>query len=254
MWSRCRRMKSRWQRILQTCFALRVTVVARGAGNRAFRRRTAFRQWRAAFSCQDDAYPDIDPKARTARLQPAVAQPGNLRGRSAIRALLCAGSFVADRCTIGGNVPRIPWCALPQVRLVHNILNLLAFTSIEGELLELGGDRSRCCRNDLLALMTGSEGMLAGGHRSDGQAAAALHNAPVHALRVRRRDQRPEGGGERHSAGIIPVGLEMMDQAATARSRTFRQRRLCRRCAALLICESDGTDEEVAEEIQRMHR
>jgi glycolate oxidase len=54
------------------------------------------------------------------------------------------------------------------------------------------------------------------------------------------------------AAGIIPAGLEMMDKAMTAAVEDFVHAGYDLDAAAILLCESDGTPEEVEEEIQRM--
>jgi glycolate oxidase len=54
------------------------------------------------------------------------------------------------------------------------------------------------------------------------------------------------------AAGIIPAGLEMMDKPATAAVEEFVKAGYDLDAAAILLCESDGTPEEVAEEIGRM--
>jgi glycolate oxidase len=54
------------------------------------------------------------------------------------------------------------------------------------------------------------------------------------------------------AAGIIPAGLEMMDKPAIAAVEPFVKAGYDLNAAAILLCESDGTAEEVAEEIARM--
>jgi glycolate oxidase len=54
--------------------------------------------------------------------------------------------------------------------------------------------------------------------------------------------------------GIIPAGLELMDKAMTAAVEAFVHADYDLDAAAILLCESDGTPEEVAEEIDRMQR
>jgi glycolate oxidase len=53
-------------------------------------------------------------------------------------------------------------------------------------------------------------------------------------------------------SGIIPAGLEMMDQPMTAAVEDFVHAGYDLSAAAILLCESDGTPEEVQEEIERM--
>jgi glycolate oxidase len=54
------------------------------------------------------------------------------------------------------------------------------------------------------------------------------------------------------AAGIIPAGLEMMDKPMTAAVEDFVHAGYDLNAEAILLCESDGTPEEVAEEIGRM--
>jgi glycolate oxidase len=54
------------------------------------------------------------------------------------------------------------------------------------------------------------------------------------------------------AAGIIPAGLEMMDKPMTAAVEDFVHAGYDLNAAAILLCESDGTPEEVEEEIGRM--
>jgi glycolate oxidase len=52
--------------------------------------------------------------------------------------------------------------------------------------------------------------------------------------------------------GIIPAGLEMLDKAMTAAVEDYVHAGYDLEAEAILLCESDGTPEEVAEEIERM--
>jgi len=54
------------------------------------------------------------------------------------------------------------------------------------------------------------------------------------------------------AAGIIPAGLEMMDQRAVHMVEPFVQAGYDLEAAAILLCESDGTLHEVDDEITRM--
>ena len=54
--------------------------------------------------------------------------------------------------------------------------------------------------------------------------------------------------------GLIPAGLEMMDKPMTAAVEAFVRAGYDLDAAAILLCESDGTLEEVEEEIARMEQ
>jgi len=54
------------------------------------------------------------------------------------------------------------------------------------------------------------------------------------------------------AAGVIPAGLEMMDKTSTRMVEPFVKAGYDIDAAAILLCESDGTREEVEEDIARM--
>src|ERR1019366_5008952 len=150
------------QRILKTCHALRVPVVARGAGTGLSGGALPLGDGVLLSLARFMRILEIDPVSRTAQLQTGV------RNLAISEAAAPYGLYYAPdpssqiACTIGGNVAENSGGVhcLKYGLTVHNIVKLRAFT-IEGELLEIGGDGLDTAGYDLLALMTGSEGMLA---------------------------------------------------------------------------------------------
>ena len=148
--------------ILRACHRLRVPVVARGAGTGLSGGALPPSDGVLLSLARFMRILDIDPAARTARLQPGVR---NLAISEAVAAL---GLYYAPdpssqiACSIGGNVAENAggMHCLKYGLTVHNILKLRAWT-IEGELLEIGGDGLDAAGYDPLALLTGSEGLLA---------------------------------------------------------------------------------------------
>ena len=134
---------------------------------------------------------------------------------------------------------------------VHNILKIRA-VSIEGDVLEIGGEGLDAAGYDLLALMTGSEGMLA----VVTEVTVKLLPKPECAQVVMAAFDDVEKAGAAVAniiaAGIIPAGLEMMDQAATVAVEQFVHAGYPTDIAGMLLCESDGTVEEVADEVRRV--
>ena len=241
------------QQILQTCHALGVPVVARGAGTGlsggALPRGDGVLLSLAKFM----SILEVDPQARTARVQPGV------RNLAISEAVAPHGLYYAPdpssqiACTIGGNVAENAGGVhcLKYGLTVHNILAVRAYT-IEGELIELGGEGLDAAGYDLLALMTGSEGMLA----VITEVTVRLTPRPLTAQVVLAAFDDVEKAGHAVAgviaAGLIPAGLEMMDQAATRAVEEFVHAGYPTDAATILLCESDGTPEEVAEEIARI--
>ncbi|MDB5808829.1 MAG: hypothetical protein JWN94_951 [Betaproteobacteria bacterium] len=241
------------QRILKICHRLRVPVVARGAGTGLSGGALPPGDGVLLSLARFMRILEIDPAARTARLQPGV------RNLAISEAALQYGLYYAPdpssqiACSIGGNVAENSggMHCLKYGLTVHNILRLRAF-SIEGELLEIGSGGLDSAGYDLLALMTGSEGLL-----------AVITEVTVKLLPIPQRaqcilaafDEVVKAGqavANIIAAGIIPAGLEMMDKITTGAVEPFVKAGYPLDAEAILLCESDGNEAEVAEEIERM--
>jgi len=133
-------------------------------------------------------------------------------------------------CSIGGNVAENSGGVhcLKYGLTVHNILKLRAWT-IDGQLLEIGSDTLDAAGYDLLALLTGSEGMLAVDHRSHSQAAATPAAAQVVLAAFDDVVKAGAAVGNIIAAGVNSGGLEMMDRLAIQAAEAFVPRRLSAR-------------------------
>jgi glycolate oxidase len=195
----------------------------------------------------------VDARARLAVVQPGV--------RNAVISELAAplGLYYAPdpssqiACTIGGNVAENSGGVhcLKYGLTVHNVLGLRGFTA-GGEPLAIGGEAPDAPGLDLLALAVGSEGMLF----VVTEVTVKLLPKPQHARVIMASFDDVESAGEAVAAvigaGIIPAGLEMMDRPAAQAVEQFVSAGYDLEAAAILLCESDGTSEEVEDEIARM--
>jgi glycolate oxidase len=134
---------------------------------------------------------------------------------------------------------------------VHNVLAVRALT-IDGDVVEFGGRCLDVPGLDLLALLIGSEGMLA----VVTQVTVKLVPEPQFARAVMASFDDVERGGDAVAAviaaGIIPAGMEMMDNPAIGAVEPFVNAGYDTAAQAILLVESDGTPEEVEEEIGRI--
>jgi len=105
---------------------------------------------------------------------------------------------------------------------------------------------------DLLALMIGSEGLLAVVTEVTVKLVPKPETARVIMASFADIMKAGDAVAAIIAAGIIPGGLEMMDRATTAAVEPFVKAGYDLDAAAILLCESDGTPEEVEEEIGRM--
>jgi len=240
-------------RILRTCRDMRVPVVARGAGTGLSGGALPLGNGVLLSLAKFTRILEVDPRSRTARVQPGVR---NLAISDAVARL---GLYYAPdpssqlACTIGGNVAENSGGVhcLKYGLTVHNILKLRVAT-IEGEIVEIGADALDAAGYDLLALLTGSEGMLG----VTTEVTVRLLATPEYAQVVMAAFDDIEKAGQAVAnviaAGILPAGLEMMDQAATCAVEDFVHAGYRTDVAAVLLCEADGTREEVADEVRRV--
>ncbi len=239
--------------VLLICNALGVPVVARGAGTGLSGGALPFPGCVLLSLSRFNRILAIDPEARTARVQPGV------RNLAISEAAATHGLFYAPdpssqiACSIGGNVAENAGGVhcLKYGLTVHNIQKLEMVT-IEGETITIGCDSLDAPGFDLMALMTGSEGLLG----VITEVTVKLLPTPVHAQVLLAAFADVRHGGEAVAAiiaaGIIPAGLEMMDKLALNAAEAHVHAGYPTEAAAILLCELDGAVEDVAEELRRV--
>jgi glycolate oxidase len=241
------------QRILKTCAQAGVPVVPRGAGTGLSGGALPLGNGVLLSMAKFMRVVRLDPRARLAVIQPGVrnAAISDIAAPFALYYAPDPSSQIA--CTIGGNVSENSGGVhcLKYGLTVHNVLRVRGFT-IDGEPLELGSEAPDSPGYDLLALAIGSEGML----MVVTEVTVKLLPKPQCARVIMASFDDIEKAGEAVAAviaaGIIPAGLEMMDRAATRAVDEFVGAGYDLDAAAILLCESDGTPQEVEDEIARM--
>ena len=236
------------QAVLRICQRYGVALVPRGAGTGL---SGGARPIRGAVLLSLARLRDIlaiDLENRSARVQPGVR---NLAISEAARPL---GLYYAPdpssqiACSIGGNVAENSGGVhcLKYGLTVHNILALEVLTAA-GEVLQIGSQAPDSPGYDLLALMTGSEGLLG----VVTECTVRLLPVPEHTLVLLAAFTSVAAAAESVSAiiaaGIIPAGLEMMDQLAIEAAEDFVHAGYPRDAAAILLCELDGSTAELKE-------
>jgi glycolate oxidase len=239
--------------VLQTCHELKVQVIARGAGTGLSGGALPSGEGVLLALAKMKRILAVDPVARIARVQPGVRNLAISEAAAPYALHYAPDPSSQIACTIGGNVAENSGGVhcLKYGLTVHNVLRVRGLT-IAGELLELGAEAPDAPGYDLLALVTGSEGMLA----VITEVTVRLIPDPLAARVILASFAELERAGDAVAAviaaGIVPAGLEMMDQSATRAVEEFVHAGYDLDAKAILICESDGTPEEVEEEIARM--
>ena len=241
------------QAIIRECASLEIPVVARGAGTGLSGGALPLANGILLGLSKFNRILDIDQLNRTARVQPGV------RNLAISEAAAPYGLYYAPdpssqiACSIGGNVAENSGGVhcLKYGLTVHNIQQIKIVT-IDGELITIGGSGFDAPGYDVLALMTGSEGMLG----IIVEITVKLLPKPEYAQMVMAAfDDVEKAGaavGDVIAAGIVPAGLEMMDNPAIRASEAFVNAGYPTDAAAILLCELDGSAAEVKQQIAKV--
>ena len=238
------------QAIMRICHEAQVPVIARGAGTGlsggALPREDALLLSLAKFKRiisidVANAMATVEPGVRNLSISEAAA-PHNL--------YYAPDPSSQIACTIGGNVAENSGGVhcLKYGLTVHNVLQLKVVT-VDGELLTIGSEALDSAGYDLLALMTGSEGMLGIIVEVTVKLLSRPERAQVVLAAFDDIAKAGEAVGAIIAAGIIPAGLEMMDRLAIQAAEDFVHAGYPRDAEAILLCELDGTNAEVSEQI-----
>jgi glycolate oxidase len=241
------------RRILEACSSMKVPVVPRGAGTGLSGGALPSGDGVLLSMAKFMRVLRVDARARIAVVQPGVRNAAISEAAAPFGLYYAPDPSSQIACTIGGNVAENSGGVhcLKYGLTVHNVLRLRGFTAA-GEPVELGSQAPDAPGYDLLALAIGSEGMLV----VVTEVTVKLLPKPQCAKVVMASFDDVERAGQAVAdviaAGIIPAGLEMMDRPATHAVEQFVGAGYDLDAAAILLCESDGTPEEVEDEIARM--
>ncbi len=240
---------------LTTCHRLGVPVVARGGGTGLSGGALPHAAGVTLSLAKFNRILKVDPEACTAVVQCGV------RNLAISEAAAPYGLYYAPdpssqiACTIGGNVAENSGGVhcLKYGLTLHNVLRVRGYLA-DGQAVEFGAESLDAAGLDLLSVIVGSEGMLA----VIVEVTVKLIPKPQLARCIMASFNDIESAGTAVAnviaAGIIPAGLEMMDQAMTVAVEDFVHAGYDIDAAAILLCESDGTPAEVAEEIAYMEQ
>jgi len=239
--------------VLKVCHSLNVPVVARGAGTGLSGGAMPHALGVTLSLAKFNKILKLDKRSRTAVVQCGVRNLAISEAASPLGLYYAPDPSSQIACTIGGNVAENSGGVhcLKYGLTLHNVLKVRGFT-MEGEPIEFGGDALDAPGYDLMSVVVGSEGMLA----VITEVTVKLVPKPqlARCIMASFDDLRKAGDAVAAviAAGIIPAGLEMMDKPMTAAVEDFVHAGYDLSAEAILLCESDGTPEEVEEEIGRM--
>jgi glycolate oxidase len=241
--------------ILKLCSELEVKVVPRGAGTSLSGGALPLQDGIVMSMGKFNRILDIDYENRCVVTQSGVT---NL---AITKAIEHKGFYYAPDpssqivCSIGGNVNENSGGVhcLKYGLTTNNILGL-EVVLMGGEILRLGGKYMDAEGYDLLGLLTGSEGLL--GVVTEVTVRILQSPQSVRAMLVGFPSNESAGQcvADIIAAGIIPAGIEMMDELAIRACENFCHAGYPLDCPALLIVELDGPEAEVDELIDTVRK
>ena len=227
--------------IVQACARYEVPLVTRGAGTGLSGGALPLADGCLMSLARFNKILDVDLDNCTATVEPGV------RNLAITEAVAPHGLYYAPdpssqlACSIGGNVAENSGGVhcLKYGLTVHNVLEVKVLT-VDGEWLTLGGRALDSAGYDLLALIHGSEGLLG----VIMEITVKLLPTPELAKVVLAAFDNVESAGDAVAAiigaGLVPAGLEMMDELAIRAAEDYCSAGYPLDAAAILLCEVDG--------------
>src|SRR5476649_409450 len=238
---------------LKLCHQMGVPIVARGAGT-GLSGGALPHHWGVSLSlAKFNKILCVDPAACTAVVQCGVRNVAISEAAAPYGLYYAPDPSSQIACSIGGNVAENAGGVhcLKYGLTVHNLLKLEVLT-VEGERLTLGSEALDSPGFDLLALFTGSEGLL--GIITE-VTVKLLPKPQVARVLLAAFDSVEKAGravGDIIAEGIIPGGLEMMDNLAIRAAEDFIHAGYPVDAEAILLCELDGVEADVHEDCARV--
>ena len=235
------------KKVLEICRKNKTPIVTRGAGTGLSCGAMPIKDSVVLGLSKLTKVISINPEELTAVVEPGVRNLAISEAAEEYDLYYAPDPSSQIACTIGGNVAE-------NAGGVHCLKYGLTIQNIESiKILTIDGDELVFSRDDeglgLLALMTGSEGLLG----IITEITVKLTKKPEVAKLIMAgfdsvRDCA-NGVAEIIKNGIIPAGLEMMDEFAIQASEEFAQPGYPLGSKALLLCELDGSEESVIPDV-----
>jgi glycolate oxidase len=241
------------QQVLRYCWEHDIPVVARGAGTGLSGGALPLANGVLLSLARFTRILDIDVANRLARVEPGV------RNLAVSEAAAPHGLYYAPdpssqiACTIGGNVAENSGGVhcLKYGLTVQNVVALKVLT-MDGTLLDIGGRAPDGPGYDLLALMTGSEGLLGIVVEATLRLLPRPEAARVTLAAFDSLDEAAEAVSAIIAAGFVPAGLELMDRLAIRAAEDYAHAGYPLDAAAIVLCELDGAAAEVEAQLERL--
>ena len=236
--------------ILTCCYSNNIPIVVRGAGTGLSGGALPHQEGVLLSLTKFNRILHVDPIKRIARVEPGVRNVSISQAVQSYNLYYAPDPSSQIACTIGGNVAENAGGVhcLKYGLTIHNILELKILT-VEGEMLTLGSQAFDSPGYDLLTLVIGSEGLLGVVMEITVKLLPQPESVQVLLASFEEVSQAGFAVAQIIATGIIPAGLEMMDNAAIRAAEDFVNVGYPVEAAAILLCELDGNIDEVEKQV-----
>ena len=240
-------------KIIKICEKHKIPIVFRGAGTGLSGGAIPHKSGVLLVMSKLNKIVEIDSNNRIAKVQPGVRNISISESASKFGLYYAPDPSSQIACSIGGNIAENSGGVhcLKYGLTVNNILSLrIILTS--GEIVTLGNNSFDANGYDLLSFFIGSEGMLGVVTEITVKLLPKPEKTQVVLAAFNSLKDAGEAVGNVIGSGIVPAGLEMMDKKITVAVEDFVKAGYPVEAEAILLCESDGTSEEVNDEINQI--
>ncbi len=243
------------QALMRLACRMGVPVVARGAGTGLSGGALPLEKGILLVLARLNRILEVNPDAGIARVQPGVRNLAISEAAAPFNMYYAPDPSSQIACSIGGNVAENAGGVhcLKYGLTVHNILQLEVVT-VDGELMTLGSHALDAAGYDFMALFTGSEGMLGIVTEITVKLLTRPQCTKVLLGSYSSVDAAARAVADIIGAGIVPAGLEMMDNMSIRAAEDFIQAGYPVDAAAILLCEIDGVESDVIDECAQVEQ
>ncbi|KZK91330.1 putative FAD-linked oxidoreductase [Pseudovibrio sp. Ad46] len=239
--------------VLKYCYDNNVKVVPRGAGTSLSGGALPLEDGVLLSMMKFNRILEIDLENRAVVTQPGVTNLGITTAVQQDGFYYAPDPSSQIACSIGGNIAENSGGvhSLKYGLTTNNLLGL-EIVLITGEVIRLGGKHLDSEAYDLMALLTGSEGLLAVVTEVTVRVLQKPETARAALIGFPTSEEAGKCVAEIIGVGIIPGGMELMDKLAIDAAEDFVHAGYPLDVDALMIVELDGPEAEVDDLLKRV--
>lgn len=239
--------------IIKRCHREQIPIVTRGAGTGLSGGANPIKNGILLNLAKLNEIYEINSEQQYARVGPGVRNISISEAANDYDLYYAPDPSSQIACTIGGNIAENSGGVhcLKYGLTVHNILEI-TYVDYTGEVIVAGSQCYDSPGYDVMALMTGSEGML--GIILEAKVRLLPKPAKSELILIAFNDIHHAGQAVADiiASGVIPAGLEMMDRCVIEATENFCHPGYPTEAEAILLCELDGYGNSLKREVENV--